>query len=69
MDVVPGEIIHMDENGAVKFPAAKLEQVVTNLRAFKEDEDARIAKMLKATSLAEMKAILGGKAYEGEKKK
>jgi len=69
MDVAPGEIIHMDENGAVKFPADKLEQVVTNLRAFKEDEDARIAKMLKATSLAEMKAILGGKAYEGEKKK
>jgi len=33
MDVSPGEIIHMDENGAVKFPAAKLEAVLTNVRA------------------------------------
>jgi 4-hydroxy-4-methyl-2-oxoglutarate aldolase len=29
MDVAPGEIIHMDENGAVKFPADKLEPVLT----------------------------------------
>ena len=28
MDVAPGEIIHMDENGAVKFPADKLEAVL-----------------------------------------
>ncbi len=27
MDVAPGEIIHMDENSAVKFPAGKLEAV------------------------------------------
>ena len=33
MDVCPGEIIHMDENGAVKFPANKLEAVLTNVRA------------------------------------
>lgn len=28
MDVAPGEVIHMDENGAVKFPAAYLSQVL-----------------------------------------
>lgn len=28
MDVSPGEIIHMDENGACKFPASKLQDVV-----------------------------------------
>jgi regulator of RNase E activity RraA len=28
MDVAPGEIIHMDENGAVKFPSDKLEKIV-----------------------------------------
>ena len=36
MDVAPGEIIHMDENGAVKFPADKLEAVLTNVRDFAE---------------------------------
>ena len=28
MDVMPGEIIHMDEHGAVKFPANKLDEVL-----------------------------------------
>lgn len=27
MDVAPGEIVHLDENGACKFPADKLEEV------------------------------------------
>ena len=31
MDVAPGEIIHMDENGVCKFPADKLEAVLTKL--------------------------------------
>ena len=30
MDVHPGEIVHMDENGACKFPADKIAAVVTN---------------------------------------
>jgi 4-hydroxy-4-methyl-2-oxoglutarate aldolase len=29
MDVCPGEIVHMDENGAVKFPREKLDDVLT----------------------------------------
>ena len=32
MDVAPGELIHMDENGAVKFPADRLADVLTNVR-------------------------------------
>lgn len=28
MDVAPGEFIHMDENGAVKFPADKVDEVI-----------------------------------------
>lgn len=32
MAVCPTEIIHMDENGAVKFPANRLREVVENLR-------------------------------------
>ena len=31
MDVAPGEIIHMDENGACKFPSDKLEMVHENV--------------------------------------
>jgi regulator of RNase E activity RraA len=38
MDVAPGEIIHMDENGACKFPAHKLEAVLTNVRAVHDEE-------------------------------
>lgn len=64
MDVAPGEIIHMDENGAVKFPADKLEAVVMNLRKLKEQEEERIARYLKATSAAEIRAIAAGRPYD-----
>lgn len=69
MDVSPGEIIHMDENGAVKFPADKLAAVVNNLRAFKEEEDRRIERLLKARSAAEVRAIFAGQAYGAQEKK
>jgi len=69
MDVSPGEIVHMDENGAVKFPADRLEAVVNNLRAFKEEEDTRIARLLKARSAAEVRAIFAGQAYGAQEKK
>jgi regulator of RNase E activity RraA len=63
MDVAPGEIIHMDENGACKFPADKLEPVLHNVRALKEEEDLRIGQLMKATSAAELRAIFGGHSY------
>lgn len=63
MDVAPGEIIHMDENGAVKFPADKLEAVLTNARALQKEEEARIGALQAAKSAAEVKAILSGHAY------
>ena len=44
MDVAPGEIIHMDENGAVKFPADKLEAVLRNARALFDKEEASIGR-------------------------
>jgi regulator of RNase E activity RraA len=68
MDVAPGEIIHMDENGAVKFPASKLEAVLTNVRALQKEEEARMAALQKATSAAEIRAILSGHAYGAQKK-
>lgn len=69
MDVAPGEIIHMDENGAVKFPADKLAAVLANAHKFREEEEARISKLQKATSAAELRAIFGGHSYTAKEKK
>jgi len=63
MDVSPGELIHMDENGAVKFPADKLEAVVANLRRLRDQEETRIGALRQATSAAQVRAIFAGKSY------
>ena len=63
MDVCPGDIIHMDENGAVKFPANQLEAVVKNARELQQHEGARMRALQQATSAAEIRAIFGGHAY------
>jgi regulator of RNase E activity RraA len=63
MDVSPGEIVHMDENGAVKFPADRLEAVLTNVRALQIEEEERMGRLKKATSAAEVRAIFSGKSY------
>ena len=68
MDVAPGEIIHMDENGACKFPADKLEQVVKNLELLRQEEHNRMSALSKATTAAEIRAIFEGKSYGEEKK-
>lgn len=67
MDVAPGEIIHMDENGACKFPADKLEAVLKNAHAFRKEEEERMGKLQKATSAAELRAIFGGQSYAAKK--
>jgi len=69
MDVAPGEIIHMDENGACKFPADKLEAVHENVQKLLSGEDAQLAKIREATSAAHLKAIMSGKPYGGDEKK
>lgn len=63
MDVCPGEIIHMDEDGAVKFPANKLEAVLTNVQALQKEEAERMGRLQKATSAAEVRAIFAGQSY------
>lgn len=68
MDVYPGEIIHMDENGACKFPADRLEAVLNNLRELKKEEDARIERLLKARGAAEVRAIFAGRSYAAKEK-
>ncbi len=68
MEVMPGEIIHMDENGAVKFPADKLAAVLENVRKLQKEEEARMSALQSAKSAAEVRAILSGHVY-GDKKK
>ena len=67
MDVSPGEIIHMDENGACKFPADKLEQVVTNLEALQQEEADRMSALSRATTAAEIRAIFGRQSHAAKK--
>ncbi|MEW6751888.1 MAG: RraA family protein [Candidatus Latescibacterota bacterium] len=63
MDVCPGEIVHMDENGACKFPAERLEAVLNNVRALQREEEARIGALQQARSAAEVRAAFGGAGY------
>lgn len=63
MDVAPGELIHMDENGACKFPADKLAAVLDNVRALQKEETARMTALQNAKSAAELRAIFSGHSY------
>jgi len=63
MDVSPGEIIHMDENGACKFPSEKLEAVLNNVEALVQEEEERINKLKHATTAQQVRAIFGGQSY------
>jgi regulator of RNase E activity RraA len=67
MDVAPGEIIHMDENGAVKFPADKADAVLANARALLDGEDRRLQMLRKATTAADVRAAFGAESYAGKK--
>jgi 4-hydroxy-4-methyl-2-oxoglutarate aldolase len=58
MDVAPGELVHMDENGAVKFPANLAPVVLANARALLEDEEKRLGGLRRATNAAEVRAAL-----------
>ena len=65
MDVSPGEIVHMDESGACKFPPEHMEAVAVNVKALLADEAEKQAGMRKATSAAQMRAIFTGGDYSG----
>ena len=68
MDVSPGEIIHMDEHGACKFPAQHLRAVHDNVAALLAEEAKQQARMRKAKSAAELRAIFAGHTYGDEDK-
>jgi 4-hydroxy-4-methyl-2-oxoglutarate aldolase len=62
MDVAPGDLIHMDENGAVKFPPEKAEQVLANARAMLDNEAMHLARLRAAKSAEEVRAAGGSYA-------
>jgi len=63
MDVSPGEIVHMDENGACKFPAESIEAVLANAEAMLESEKIMTTAMKNARAAAELRTILEGHTY------
>ena len=64
MDVQPGEIVHMDENGACKFPADKIEAVLANVQVLLKDEGTRLTALRQAKTAAEVRAAWMGLALE-----
>jgi regulator of RNase E activity RraA len=65
MDVAPGDLIHMDENGAVKFPPGKAEQVVENAKKMLQAEAEHLERLRAAKTAAEVRAA--GGAYTAKK--
>ena len=63
MDVCPGEIVHMDENGAVKFPADKMAAILKNVQALQKQETERMGRLQNAKSAAEVRAVFAGQSY------
>lgn len=55
MSVMPGDMIHMDANGACKFPAKYLAEVVRRCEAHLKEEEATKAKFGPGWSLAKWK--------------
>ncbi len=68
MDVAPGDLLHMDENGAVKFPADKAAQVLSNAQAMLDAEAIHLAALRQASDAAGVRAASGGGHYSGKKK-
>ena len=60
MDVCPGDIIHMDENGAVKFPRENLPDVLSRVKRLLEIEKVRMDKLKKTTTTEQVIIIMSG---------
>ena len=56
MVVEPGDMVHMDENGACKFPADRLEDVCNHIDAFSDEEKEHSRLLLAARDGAGIKA-------------
>lgn len=60
MQVTPGEIVHMDENGAVKFPSNVIDEVIERATQLQKLEENRQKRMRETTDVEELIAIMSG---------
>ena len=60
MEVAAGDIIHMDENGAVKFPRQYLRQVLENCKKVSEAEDKKMRMLASTSDVALLKKYMQG---------
>lgn len=60
MSVAPGDVIHMDENGAVKFPAEYIDEVAERAERLQEIEAKRQEMMRNTTDTEELIKIMSG---------
>ncbi len=64
MDAAPGEVVHMDENGALKFPADRIDDVIALSRRLLEDETKRMEAIRGAETLDEILTAAAGYGKE-----
>jgi 4-hydroxy-4-methyl-2-oxoglutarate aldolase len=67
MDVAPGDIIHMDENGACKFPASRLHDVLVNSHKLQLEEEERMSRLSSATTAEQVRRILEDLPYSSKR--
>jgi regulator of RNase E activity RraA len=60
MDICPGEMIHMDENGAVKFPREHLPEVLKRAKKLSEIEKTRMDRLKSADGVEGIIKIMSG---------
>lgn len=60
MDVAPGDVIHMDENGAVKFPAKYLPEVLERCKRIAAKDAKKQENIRKCTNAAETANAMKG---------
>lgn len=60
MDVAPGEVVHMDENGACKFPAQSLDEVLALSARLAEVERIRMGRVAQQSDAESIIRIMGG---------
>lgn len=60
MQVAPGDIVHMDENGAVKFPEECLDDVIKYAERLREIESKRQGMMRNTNDVEELIKIMSG---------
>ena len=63
MDLMPGDIVHMDENGACKFPLSRIDEVVDGCQKFALSEGDKQKRILDSDNALDIFRILNGTGY------